>query len=253
MRKDVLEAFLIVRNGMSPDVVVADPQLNQLFVRECRARRLTDPIAALNATLLNLRKSSNLQGIPRSKRMVLRGQDEYKFASEIAVRLLERREQVSLDRILCDPNLAAQFDKLAAAIAPGFSSFQYRWAAFGLRKRSRLKPELLARVVRAETIRSCKVRQLQVEILPVRQGLYVFYEPTRVLYVGECTNLRKRIRKHLEHSDNKELARWLWASGTRNLHLEYHVLPNQTTTRVRKALETELIDLRKPVFNVRGL
>jgi hypothetical protein len=71
--------------------------------------------------------------------------------------------------------------------------------------------------------------------------------------VGECENLRKRIRKHLEHSDNKGLAHWLWSHGALEMHLEYHVLPVEVTTRVRKALEAELILSRRPIFNIAGV
>jgi excinuclease UvrABC nuclease subunit len=80
--------------------------------------------------------------------------------------------------------------------------------------------------------------------------LYLFLQSRGVLYIGECQNLRKRIGKHLDHSDNKGLAHWLWEHGTQDMHLEYHVLPAGTAARIRKALEAELIGSRKPVFNV---
>jgi hypothetical protein len=102
MRTTVREAFLAVRGERSPDAVIADPELNQLFLRECQERGLSDPPAALNQCLLNLRKSSDLQGI-KSKRVTVRNQEDYRFASEIAVRFLERRDKVSLDQVLCDP------------------------------------------------------------------------------------------------------------------------------------------------------
>ena len=105
MRQTVRDAFLSVRGEHSPDVVIADPDLNQEFLGECQAG-LSDP-PVLNQCLLNLRKSSQLQGI-KSKRMVLRNQEDYRFASEIAVRFLERRDQVSLDQVLCDPVRAAE-------------------------------------------------------------------------------------------------------------------------------------------------
>jgi hypothetical protein len=206
---------------------------------------------ALNLCLLSLRKTSGLQGI-KSKRVSVGSQEDYRFASEVAVRFLERRDQVSLDRILCDPSRAAEFDKLAAGIAPQFSPFQYRWAALNLRKRRRLRPELLSKVVSSEAVVTCKVGNLKPEDIPVRSGLYLFVQPSGVLYVGECQNLRKRISKHLDHSDNKGLAQWLWQHGMTDLHIEYHVLPTGTSGRVRKALEAELIHSRKPVFNVAG-
>src|SRR5271166_2808916 len=41
--------------------------------------------------------------------------DQYRFAAEMAGRYLERREHLSLDRILCDPELAAVFDVTVAS------------------------------------------------------------------------------------------------------------------------------------------
>jgi hypothetical protein len=251
MRETVRQVFLAVRGEYSPDVVVADPDLNQRFLDECQARGLSAPPAVLNRCLLNLRKSRDLQGI-KSKRVSLSNQDEYRFGSEVTVRFLERRDQVSLDQILCEPLYAEEFGAIAAGLAPGFTLFQYRWAALGLRKRKRLRPELLGRVVRAEAVVSCRAEDLKLDQLPVRSGLYLFLETAQVLYIGECQNLRKRLAKHLDHSDNKGLAHWLWQRGITDLHVEYHVLPAGINATVRKAMEAELIRSRKPLYNVAG-
>ena len=56
------------------------------------------------------------------------------FASEIAGRKVSEDSQCSLDDLLCDPELAARFDQYAKLISPGYSSFQYRWAALTVRK-----------------------------------------------------------------------------------------------------------------------
>jgi hypothetical protein len=251
MKAIVREAFLAVRGERSPDVVVADPDLNEQFLSECRSRGLAEPPRQLNLTLLNLRKSSHLQGI-KSKRVVVNNQEDFCYASEIAVRFLERRDQLSLDLILCDPRLAAEFDEVASGLAPGFSAFQYRWAALNLRKRKRLRPELLGKVIQAESVVARRAEDLKPEELPVQAGLYLFSGPNGVLYVGECQNLRKRLGKHLDHSDNRSLARWLWEHGSTDLRVEYHVLPPGVSTRARKAMEAELIRSRKPLFNVAG-
>jgi hypothetical protein len=252
MKEAVRAAFLAVRGDHSPDMVVADPNLNQLFIQECRARNLADPPVALNLCLLNLRKGGGLPGI-MSKRVSLPNQEDFRFASEISVRFLERRNQISLDGILCDPARAEEFDQIAASLAPGFSSFHYRWAALGLRKRKRLRPELLGKMVQPENVVIHRVVDVKVEEIPLQPGLYLFIDPTQVLYVGECQNLRKRIRKHLDHSDNKGLAHWLWQHGATDLHVEYHVLPAAVGTRARKAMEMELIISRKPLLNVAGV
>jgi len=77
-----------------------------------------------------------------------------------------------------------EFDALASELAPGFSPFQYRWAAFGLRKRSRLSPELLGKVVVADTVVNRRAEDIKIEDLPTRAGLYLFIEPGQVLYGG---------------------------------------------------------------------
>jgi hypothetical protein len=55
----------------------------------------------------------------------------------------------------------------------------------------------------------------------------------------------------LDHSDNKGLARWVWEQGPDELHLEIHVLPDGTPTKVRRALEMEFIRSRESIFNVK--
>jgi site-specific DNA-methyltransferase (adenine-specific) len=118
-------AFDAVRGDHSVDRLVADPELNARFVEKCR--ELGEP-ATLNRALLNLRKGGHLRGI-KSNRLSAGDDDPYRFAAEMAVRYMERRDGVSLDDIICDPELASEFDRLAAAIAPGFTPLQYRWAA----------------------------------------------------------------------------------------------------------------------------
>jgi predicted GIY-YIG superfamily endonuclease len=142
-------------------------------------------------------------------------------------------------------------DEIAKTIVPGGNSFKYRWAALNLRKQQRLKPEMLARVARPTSVLQLKVAGLSLELVPRSPGLYVFYSTQATLYIGEADNLQNRIRKHIDHSDIKELARWLWEFGDASLHLELQVLDKSITPRVRRALEVELIRSRKPAFNIR--
>ena len=157
---------------------------------------------------------------------------------------------MTLDDILCDPALADEFDMLAPSIAPGFSPLQYRWAALNLRKTSRLAPELLARMAPPKHVVSFPIPSLSLDAIPSEQGLYLFFTRECCLYVGEAENLRNRLGKHLDHSDNKGLARWMWDQGTTELFLELQILDAATTQKVRRALERELIRGRKPTFNI---
>jgi hypothetical protein len=249
MKDLVRQAFLAVRDEYSPDRVVADPSLNERFLTECRRLGLAEPDTILNQCLLNLRRGSQLKGLPRSRRTSFADEDEYRFASEIAARHLERSRGINVDRIICDPLLVQEFDRIAADMAPGFTPLQYRWAALNLRKTGRLKPELIGRVApKAEEISLGPVDGLDVARISYRQGLYIFYDPEskQTLYVGEAENLRKRLEKHLDHSDIKALAHWLWEHGSNRLYLELHLLPDGTPGPVRRALEAELIATRRP-------
>ncbi|MCH7921041.1 MAG: GIY-YIG nuclease family protein [Planctomycetes bacterium] len=251
MTAAIVEAFDAASEGYSTDRVVADPRFNQHFIAECRQRGLQESVADLNRILLNFRKKGGLAGRPRAKRTHFQDEDDYRFAAEIAVRFLERREGVSLDAIICDPDRTAKFDLVAGRIAPGYGPLQYRWAALGLRKAKKLEPELVGRVAPPISLLNGPVEDIKPEQLPTSQGVYLFFAADQLLYVGETENLRKRLAKHLEHSDNKGLARWIWAHGTEHLNLEIQILHDKTEPRVRKALELELIRSRQPVFNVK--
>lgn len=249
MKSKLIAALDATCQGFSPDRVVADPDLNSAFLSEAGRLGLTAAAATLNRSLLNLRKAGDLRG-RKSKKTSFADEGDYRFAAEMAIRFLERRDGISLDSIICDPQLAAEFDAYAARIAPGYSPFQYRWAAFNLRKASRLKPELLARVLPPVSVTIHSVKDLDIANIPSDQGLYIFLMATGALYVGEAENLFKRLKKHLDHSDNKGLARWMWEHGTDDVHVEIQVLDADTKTIVRRALETELIRSRSPLFNV---
>jgi hypothetical protein len=250
VKAKLITALDSVPGENSVDRVIADPGLNAVFQAECQKLGLLGAAASLNRAILNLRKAGHLRG-RKSRSPALGDDDPYRFAAEMAVRHMERRDGVTLDDIICDPELAAEFDKIAAAISPGFSSLQYRWAALNLRKARRLVPELLARVAPPAQVLTYSVPALSLNSVPNEQGLYVLFATDRYLYVGEAENLRNRIGKHLDHSDNKGLARWMWDEGTDQLFLELQVLDSATTQKVRRALEQELIRSRQPIFNVK--
>lgn len=251
MTAALVEAFDVASEGYSTDRVVADPRFNQHFIDACRQRGLQESVSDLNRALLNLRKSGGLTGRPRAKQTHFPEEDEYRFAAEIAVRFLERRDGVSLDAIICDGDGVSEFDAIAGRIVPGYLPIQYRWAALGLRKAKKLEPELVGRVAKPAKVINVGVGDVVPAQIPTSQGVYLFFAADQLLYVGETENLRKRLKKHLEHSDNKGLARWIWEYGTTHLNLEIQVLDDQTDARARRAVELELIRSRNPVFNVK--
>lgn len=247
----IQRAFETCCDGFSTDRVVVDPDLNLQFISECRKIGLQNPVAELNWELFNLRKRGLLTEYKTVRRTSFPDESAYRFAAEIAARFMERLHNTTLDRILCDPDLAVLFDDVATKIMPGYLPLQYRWAALNLRKSNGLKPELASRVAASPLqIIAWPIQELPLDQIPMGQGLYLFYDSQKLLYVGESDNLRFRLKKHLDHSDNKGFARWLWEYGAAGLNVEIHVLNPNTLTRTRRALELELIRSRNPVFNI---
>ncbi len=250
MIEKILKAFRITSQGFSVDRVVADPKLNNKFLELCRKAGLHEPALVLNSTLLNARKSRRLSNYRASERTSFPNLEKYRFASEVAVRFLEMKYRVSLDQIICHPDLAKEFDETAARIAPGYTPLQYRWAALNLRKKRLLKPAPVGRLLRPKPRRLGLVSKLNVKKLPSKQGVYVFYTRKEALYVGQARDLRRRISQHLEHSDCKGLAWWFWENGFRKVFLDLYLLSSHADAEKRRALEREVIENLKPRFNL---
>ncbi len=193
----VTEAYRLSHDGYSADRVVADPNLNAAFLDACRHLGLVGDPRLWNRLLFRARKSGHLAHIETTRETHLSWADcdAFLFASEIALQmLLDESQAGSLDEILCDPNLAAEFDVIAARFAPGFSPLQYRWAALKLRKQAKLARS------RGSVLHPPRLKRMQPvdEYLdgdvPEGPGVYVISGTARhKLYVGEALNLRTRL------------------------------------------------------------
>jgi site-specific DNA-methyltransferase (adenine-specific) len=241
----LIQAFGEVREGYSADRVIADPQLNRKFLRRCRELGLSGTDYDLNWSLMNERKKGNLSHLPKTKRYTVRELDKFEYASELAVRFLQNEKSVSLDRIICDPELAEEFDEYAAKLSPGFSALQYRWAAFGLRKAGRLQnvPDK-----RPEWEHIGRVSSLRLKKIPEIGGLYLFTSDQQRIFIGQTDNLHHRVEKHMEVSSSKGLPIWLWNTKRHPLEIEVASMPNITRS-LRQAMELLLVKEWKPLLN----
>jgi len=252
MNDPIREAFAATHGGFSADRVLVDPELNAAFVSECRKRGLEQETRELNHFLLNARKASLLYGLVTTQETRFADLPDFFHPAQVAARFLERCDGLSLDRILCDPELAARFDSHAAELAHEPSVLKCRWAALYLRKNRRLRPELIAHMVRPTAMSLGPADQVVIAQLSDGPGLYAFHAQGQTLYVGEASNLRRRFAKHLDHSDNKSLARWFWEHGIAGVQLELRHLPSEVDQKTRRALEAELIVSSGAVFNIQG-
>lgn len=251
----VKAAFLLVHDGRSTDDVVIDPLLNEQFLEKCKS--LDPEIDSYNANwrLLNLRKSASLGEVTTSSARL--DHSPYVHASQIAARLMEDRFGLTIDRVLCNPTSRQQFDEIAQSIAPEVSLYQLRKAALGLRKARQLQPEIIKRVANwgREILEYQAERLLEnLDLIPRQPGIYIFRDATGYLYVGEASNLRLRVAKHLDHSDRRALAHYFWEVGISGIVVEFHAFQSDSDARkqsARRAYESDLIANRSPRFNLR--
>lgn len=194
--RGIVDAFRQASRGYSADRLVADPELDADFIRHCYRLGLPGDPATWNRQLFRMRKSSLLHGMTSAKapRWTSKEMDLFSFASEIAWHELYKRGGWSLDDILCDPALANQFDDYARSLAPGFASFQYRWAALQIRKRSH-SAQAGASKLKLTTPPKAKLSDIRFSSCDGQKGVYSL-RPSEgnAIYVGETRDLGRQLR-----------------------------------------------------------
>lgn len=203
--RGLVDAFKRASQGYSVDRVITDPVLNAAFAEECSKLGLGGRPRDWNLRLLRLRKAAQLTDVGAGKRTQVswESMDPFLFASEIALRRMLDLGFPSLDHVLCDPIAAARFDEYARSLAPGFSCFQYRWAALRLRKDARLWRLSSARVDRSALLNNWKKIRLDEGSLShvgAKPGVYLLAQcrdDTKPLYIGETWNLSRRAERTL--------------------------------------------------------
>ena len=253
----IAQAYLEVREGYSIDRVVADPEFDRRFLCRCRELGLAGTDFELNWRLFNGRKNKWLPDLPKTKNYTPSRKDEFEFSSEIATRYVQERiekkrgGEISLDRIICDPDLAAEFDKIAARLAPGFSPIDYRWVALGVCKAS---GRYASKAKEAKVLSFTDfVSTLSVKPsgIPTDQGVYLFRCEDESLFVGETDNLRQRIERHFDTSGKQGLPDWLYERGSRGINLSFVPTPAISPTE-RKIIELGTVNRLTPCFNYLG-
>jgi hypothetical protein len=245
----IIQAFLEVRGGNSADRVIADPEMDRRFLQRCRELGLAGTDFELNWKLFNARRNKLLASLPRTKRYTVSNErrDEFEYASEIAVRYIQHKEKgITLDKIICDPELAGRFDDAARRLAPGFSSLEYRWVALSLRKAHRLIPTAeKAHYPEFDFLGSSE--QIRLAAIPKCEGIYLFQSDQEPIFVGETHDLRHRLERHFESSRSHGLPEWLY-DGQKPIQLAIRALPKVNPSS-RKAIELTVIRTLRPLFN----
>ena len=248
----LIEAYQSVYAGYSLDRVLTDQDLSSALARKCREIGLPGTPKDWNHLLMRLRKAGKLL-LPTQNRTEFSWAtlDEFLFASEIA--WSELSVHGTLDDILCDPELASQFDKIAKRLAPGFTSLQYRWGALTLRKKSktaRVRSKYFATLSLEEfkskqTLRSWK----NLDELSNSPGLYLITGPSprTMLYVGSTLNFKKRLS--MQFADDR-LGNWVDERDAKEIW--FLSKPHGTDSIDLLSMQKHLIQLAKPKWNDLG-
>jgi site-specific DNA-methyltransferase (adenine-specific) len=213
----LLAAYKKTYDGYSLDRVIADRKINSNFLDACREAQLPGGPADWNRWMFRLRKSGKLAHIPTLNRTQFdwRECDGFIDAAEIAWRLTAKtRDHLSLDEVLCNPELAELFDSNARRFAPHHDSLQYRWAALMLRKRAKAARE--QQLAHLDFDKEVKLRSLDVEQYAGVPGIYLLETAKRQpLFVGWTFDLKQRFRRSL--LDQQARAAWEHESLVGNL------------------------------------
>lgn len=207
----IAAAFELTHAGYSADRVVVDPDLNDQFTETCRRFGLVGDPSTWNSLLFRLRKAGKLAALETSRKTEVSWADcdPFLFASELAWQsLLSENRATSLDEIFCHPELAREFDERAAQLAPGFTPFEYRWAALKLRKQAKLaRTRSHVLTVPKKLLQSVDPEKLSIDDLPDSSGAYLVTSGrSDRLYAGETLNLRDRLSRHFA---DEKTASWL--------------------------------------------
>jgi hypothetical protein len=211
--------------------------------------------AKWNHLLMNERKANRLKSLLNSKRTTFPGEvvDQYGYACEIAVQLMEETHATSLDHILCDPKLAAELDRRVLAMAhrevvPRLSPLRIRWSLLGLRKRINASFRAYATRIRDTALRFLpepkRASADRPHDAPSEPGLYLLHSGGKPLYVGETLDLRQRMEFQLGSNTFD-----FWNTTRANVQVAYRSFPAGASRKFGQANQSLLIGRLRPRGN----
>lgn len=255
------QAYLAMFRAMPEDHVVIDPEANQEFINRCRLLGAGVSEFLLNKALLNVRKAGKWhRGIERGSapnldRVVL---DRVGYAAEMAARLVQMRaieagaDHPTVDRILCDPTLRELFDEVVCRVAPGFSVYEYRLAAFSYRKSGRESTVRLGQTSAPDwEVDDAPFLSLDPDDAPAAPGVYRIDAGSRALFVSATLNLRSRLLAHLAVGNRQTLLpKSLWDPPRGKLVVRWFEAPAAWRPRRADAVAQRMKVEERAMYNL---
>ncbi|MEE2642373.1 MAG: DNA methyltransferase [Planctomycetota bacterium] len=247
MEEGVIEAFRKSSDGYSADYLLCHPDLGSHFLKTCKELSVPGNAILWNQQMLKLRKSKRL---PKSTRKIPRvtfeQMDAYSHGAEIALQLVMVDQGVTVDSMLCAPDVVAEFDRIAREFAPGFSALDYRWAALAIRKRANQARKLAlgkyAGWSSCELPDRIPLKNVDPEELKIA-GVYVLYSGEIPVYVGETEDISARVDS-LRSNDNWENLgpdSLMTLPAVQFKASEKHAVQAALCRRLRSVLNTQLV------------
>ena len=245
----VIAAYKRAGRGYPADFILCDKDLNKEFISECLSQGIGGSAFIWNRYLLRLRKANKLpRSTKRPSRVTSEQMDCYGFASEVAWRLIAIDYQKTLDDILCSPEFAAEFDRLAGEFGPTdtiVTPLEYRRAALSIRKRSHDARDTAAKKFRQWMRRKKKLPRVGIDDsfdLLEKPGVFVLCAGDVGFYAGESENIRVRIEQAKSNQN------WRGLEPDSIAFVE-----NDESLATRYALKSALAQRESPLLNCRLL
>lgn len=261
----IAQAFEKVREiapgrRLSPDRVLIDPALNYRFIAECLALGVRHPPSVINRRLLRFRKGTpHVKLAQTTEESEVTGLRRFTYAADFAMAQLSYRRGASVDDMLADPLIGAEFDKIATRLLPGFGPIEYRTAALYLRKTRNLDPRrrivlsnLESQQIEAAMTNLGPVANLVETDLPSGPGILTFTEHAtqdRSLYISENPELRSAVKPFLNLGVFRAVENQFWHPDATEIELKVFTGKKFLNATI-KDWEAKLILERRPIFNL---
>lgn len=247
--KAVIDSYEKAGIGYPADYILCHMELNEAFIKECLKQGIGGNAFVWNRYLLQLRKAGKLpRATKRPSQITTEQMDRFGFASEVAWRLLAIDYRKTLDDILCSPEFAAEFDRLATLFGPvdtSVSPLDFRRTAFSIRKRSNAARNSAAEKFSQWIRKTKKIPQIRIDD-GLEQlefpGVFVLCAGDVGFYAGESENMRVRIEQAMSNE------KW------RSLEPDsIKFVKKDATLATKYALKSALAQRENPLLNCRLL
>lgn len=260
--RKIFDAFLREAAGHSPESVLIDPALAAAFHARARKLGVHASSADINRRIFNIRKNKAryaAHGIVLPKATMTAQQESivprYAHIIEFSLARLHSRYGVSIDDILIDPELAAEYERMAHTAAPELTPVQLRLAALYIRKTRYIQKANAEDIqaMNAERIESAfntlgaldRVNRLD---LKPGGGLVELLEDNRHLYISRNEDLPAAVHQMASGATLQFMANDFWTPDPNRLIVR--VLPgDHFQKRPLSQWQLKLISEKHPVFN----